>query len=266
MMRDRDAAHVALMNEVRDLWTRWVSKSDLVKPDAEQALEGLEDPVSLLRHMREMMVMHSPTLAGVRLRKVQEVVNSAWRRFFRHRLDIRGDTLAVVAALEALTAEKATRVEELERQRDVASRGERERRGQVRGAVVAARRAEAEVERLRTLSTSAHLDRGRRDRAHRHRSAQGTSVGKGGDPATAQKTHGASRKEEISGSEGVEETTGEGDGGEEGKDDGGPAVGAPRDASPERGRKESSRVAASSPARYPLSIDRVMNRPATAHR
>ena len=37
-----------------------------VKLDAEQQLDGLDDPLSLVRHMREVLVMHSPTLAGAR--------------------------------------------------------------------------------------------------------------------------------------------------------------------------------------------------------
>ena len=123
-------------DEVHDLWTRCVSKSDLVKADAEQNLEGLEDTTTLLRHMRELLVMHSPTLSGVRLRKVQEVANSAWRRFFKDRLDIRGDPLAVVAALEELAEKNSGRVEELERQCAAADKGARERRGEVQGGAV----------------------------------------------------------------------------------------------------------------------------------
>ena len=122
--------------------------------DAELRLEGLEDTTTLLRHMREMLVMHSPTLSSTRLRKVQEVANSAWRRFFKTRLEIRGDPLAVVAALEELAVKSAERVEELERRCAAASKGERERRNEVQGYKVAARRAEAEVERLRALSSS----------------------------------------------------------------------------------------------------------------
>lgn len=136
---------------MHDLWTRWISASDLVAPDAELRLEGLEDATTLLRHMRELLVMHSPTLAGVRLRKVQEVANSAWRRFFKHRLDIRGDPLAVVAALEETAVRSASRVAELERRCAAASDAERTRRGEVRGHERAARRARAEVERLRAL-------------------------------------------------------------------------------------------------------------------
>ena len=184
-MRDRDEAYLTLRNEVHDLWTRWISGSDLVARDEELRLEGLDDTTTLLRHLREMLVMHSPTLAGTRLRKVQEVANSAWRRFFKNRLDIRGDPLAVVAALEELCVENAARVEALERRCAAANKEEREQRGEVQGYKVAARRAWAEAERLRSLSgTSTGHESGGGHRAGKKKtstSAMTRGTKRGGD-------------------------------------------------------------------------------------